>query len=59
MHILASGGYFSQDGLFYTPFINVNSESLIKLVIYKIFKMLISNGLITERIVDYLYLMFR
>ena len=52
MHILAADGCFSVDGFFYVPSINIDTASLEKLFIHKIFKMLLEKGLITERIVE-------
>jgi len=52
MHILAADGCFSKDDFFYAPFININTTSLKKLFIHKIFKMLPKKGLISERIID-------
>ena len=52
MHILAADGCFSSDGFFYAPSINIDTASLEKLFIHKIFKMLLRKGLITERIVE-------
>ena len=52
MHILAADGCFSDDGFFYTPSINIDTASLEKLFVHKIFKMLLTRGLITERVVE-------
>ena len=52
MHILAADGCFSDDGFFYTSSINIDTASLEKLFIHKIFKMLLKKGLITEKIID-------
>ena len=52
MHILAADGCFSDDGFFYIPFANIDTESLEKLFIHKIFKMLLAKGFITNRIVE-------
>jgi len=52
MHILAADGCFSNDGFFYAPSINIDTASLEKLFIHKIFKMLLVRGLITERVVE-------
>ncbi len=52
MYILAADGCFGQGGLFYVPSINIDTVSLEKLFIHKIFKILLSKGLITERVVD-------
>jgi len=52
MHILAADGCFGQDGLFYVPSINIDTESLEKLFVHRIFKMLLSKGLITERVIE-------
>jgi len=52
MHILAADGCFGGDGFFYAPGINIDTASIEKLFIHKIFKMLLKKGLITERVVD-------
>jgi len=52
MHILAADGCFSGDGFFYAPSIDIDTASLEKLFVHKIFKMLLSKGLITEKIID-------
>jgi len=52
MHILAADGCFSGDGFFYTPGIDIDTESLEKLFIHKIFKLLLSKGLITKRTIS-------
>ncbi len=52
MHILAADGCFGKDGFFYAPSINIDNASLEKLFIHKIFKMLLSKGFITERVVE-------
>ena len=52
MHILAADGCFGDDGFFYAPSINIDTESLEKLFIHKIFKMLLAKGLITERVIE-------
>ncbi len=46
MHILTADGYF------YASPINIDTESLKKLFIHKIFKMLLKKGLISERIIE-------
>jgi len=46
MHILTA------DGCFYAPSINIDTASLEKLFIHKIFKMLLKKGLISERIIE-------
>ena len=46
MHILAA------DGFFYVPSIDIDTASLEKLFIHKIFKMLLKKGLITERVIE-------
>ena len=51
MHVLAADGCFGSDGFFYAPSINIDTASLEKLFIHKIFKMLLAKGLITERVV--------
>jgi len=52
MHILAADGCFGGDGFFYAPSINIDTASLEKLFIHKIFKMLLAKGLVTERVVE-------
>ncbi len=52
MHILAADGCFGQDGFFYAPSINIDTASLEKLFIHKIFKMLLAKGLITGKVVE-------
>ena len=52
MHILAADGCFSGDGFFYVPSIDIDTASLEKLFVHKIFKMLLRKGLITERIIE-------
>ena len=52
MHILAADGCFSGDGFFYAPGIDIDTESLEKLFIHKIFKLLLSKGLITKRTIE-------
>ena len=52
MHVLVSDGCFGNDGFFYAPSINIDTASLEKLFIHKIFKMLLKKGLISERIID-------
>ena len=52
MHILAADGCFGSDGFFYAPSISIDTASLEKLFIHKIFKMLLKKGLITQRIID-------
>ena len=52
MHILAADGCFSGDGFFYVPSISIDTASLEKLFVHKIFKMLLKKGLITERVID-------
>ena len=51
-HILAADGCFSSDGFFYAPSISIDTASLEKLFVHKIFKMLLRKGLITKRIVE-------
>ncbi len=55
MHILAADGCFSNDGFFYAPGINIDMESIEKLFIHKIFKMLLSKNLITSSTVDLIH----
>jgi len=52
MHILAADGCFSNDGFFYVPSISIDTASLEKLFVHKIFKMLLKKNLITQRIID-------
>lgn len=52
IHIMAADGCFSGDGFFYVPSINIDTESIEKLFIHKIFKMLLSKNLITTRTVE-------
>jgi len=52
MHILAADGCFCRDGFFYAPSKSIDTASLEKLFIHKIFKMLLSKGLITERLIE-------
>jgi len=54
MHILVSDGCFGQGGFFYASPIRIDTSNLEKLFIYKIFKMLLSKGLITERTVEFI-----
>lgn len=49
IHILAA------DGFFYAPGINIDTESIEKLFIHKIFKMLLSKNLITSSTVDLIH----
>ena len=52
MHILAADGCFSEDGFFYAPSINIDTQPLEKLFVHRIFKMLLAKGLITEMVVE-------
>jgi len=52
MHILAADGCFCGDGFFYAPPISIDTASLEKLFVHKIFKMLLKKGLITERVIE-------
>ncbi len=52
MHILTTDGCFCGDGFFYAPSINIDTASLEKLFVHKIFKMLLSKGFITQRGID-------
>ncbi len=52
MHILASDRCFGYDGFFYASPIRINTSSLEELFIYRVFKMLLVKGLITERLVE-------
>ena len=47
IHILVADGCFGVDGFFYVPGINIDTASIEKLFIHKIFKMLLARGLIT------------
>ena len=51
IHILSADSCFFDDGFFYTPTINIDTDSIEKLFIYRIFKLLLKKGLITERVV--------
>ena len=51
MHIQAADGCFSGDGFFYVPSISIDTTSLEKLFVHKIFKIM-SKGLITQRVVE-------
>ncbi len=51
MHVLAADGCFSE-GFFYVPSINIDTASIEKLFIHRIFKMLLRKGLITERVIE-------
>jgi len=52
MHILAADGCFGGDGFFYVPSIDIDTESIEKLFIHRIFKMLLAKGLIAERVIE-------
>jgi len=52
MHILAADGCFDKEDYFYASPVNIDTESLEKLFIHKIFKMLLKKGLISERIIE-------
>jgi len=52
MHILASDGCFGEDGFFYASPIRIDNSNLEELFIYRVFKMLLKKGLITDRVVD-------
>ena len=52
MHILAADGCFGNDGFFYAPAINIDTATLEKLFIHKIFKILLKKGFITDRTVE-------
>ncbi len=52
MHILAADGCFGDDGFFYAPSKSIDTASLEKLFVHKIFKMLLAKGFITEKIID-------
>ena len=52
MHILAADGCFGGDGFFYVPSIDIDTASIEKLFIHRIFKMLLVRGLITERAIE-------
>ncbi len=45
-------GCFGGDGFFYVPSKSIDTASLEKLFIHKIFKMLLAKGFITEKIID-------
>jgi len=51
IHILAADGCFSSDGFFYAASISIDTASLEKLFVHKIFKMLLKKNLITQRII--------
>lgn len=55
MHILASDGYFGCDGFFYVSSISIDISNLGKLFIYRVFKMLLKKGLITDNILSWRY----
>jgi hypothetical protein len=55
MHILAADGCFSGDGFFYVPSIDIDTASLEKLFVHKIFKMLLRKGLIKQGMVDLIF----
>jgi len=52
IHILAADGCFSDDGFFYAPSINIDTEIIKKLFIHKIFKLLLKKNLITEGVIE-------
>ena len=52
MHILAADGCFGGDGFFYAPSMSIDTATLEKLFIHKIFKMLLKKGLIGQRTLD-------
>jgi hypothetical protein len=52
--MLAADCWFDENGFFYTPFININTATLEKLFIHKIFKMLLFEGFIIERIIVFI-----
>ncbi len=52
MHILAADGCFSNDGFFYASSISIDTASLEKLFVHKIFKMLLNKGFITKRVIE-------
>jgi len=52
MHILVADGCFGDDGFFYAPSINIDTASLEKLFVHRIFKMLLAKDFITEKIID-------
>jgi len=52
MYILASDGCFGKDGFFYASPIRIDTSSLEELFIYRVYKMLLSKGLITERVIE-------
>jgi len=55
MHILAADGCFSGDGFFYAPAINIDTASIEKLFIHKIFKMLLSKKLIITKVMNLIF----
>ena len=52
IHILAADGCFCHDGFFYVPSIDIDTESIEKLFIHRVFKLLLSKGLITEGTIE-------
>jgi len=52
IHILTADGCFGQDGLFYVPSINIDTASLEKLFVHRIFKMLLKKNFIGQRTID-------
>jgi len=52
IHILAADGCFSDDGFFYVPSINIDTDSIEKLFIHRIFKLLLKKSLITEGTIE-------
>jgi hypothetical protein len=52
IHILAADGCFCGDGFFYVPSIDIDTESIEKLFIHRIFKLLLKKGLITAGTVE-------
>jgi len=52
IHILAADGCFCPDGFFYAPSINIDTDSIEKLFIHRIFKLLYNKGLITEGVAE-------
>jgi hypothetical protein len=52
IHMLSADGCFSDDGFFYAPSINIDTDLIEKLFIHRIFKLILKKGLITERVVE-------
>ena len=52
IHIPAADGCFSGDGFFYVPPIDIDTASIERLFIHRIFKLLLKKNLIGQRIID-------